>query len=74
MSNDLNALSQTMLPALETEMRQVLNHKESPPHLFYGMMHYHMGWRDEQMQPAIVNSGKQIRPVICLLACQAAGQ
>jgi geranylgeranyl diphosphate synthase type I len=32
-----------------------------------------MGWRDEQLHPADVHAGKQIRPVMCLLACEAAG-
>lgn len=39
----------------------------------YGMLRYHMGWVDAQMQPAVVNSGKRIRPIACLLACQAVG-
>ena len=32
-----------------------------------------MGWRDEQLQPATAPAGKRIRPMLCLLACAAAG-
>lgn len=71
--NEFKQLSQQMRQAINAEMKTVLNASNAQPDLFYGMMHYHMGWRDEQLQPANVNAGKQIRPVICLLACQAAG-
>ena len=62
-----------MLPALENEMRDVLQVDSNRPDQFYGMMHYHMGWRDEQLQPADVSGGKRIRPILCLLTCAAAG-
>ncbi|WP_420628234.1 polyprenyl synthetase family protein [Candidatus Leptofilum sp.] len=71
--NEFKQLSQEMRQAITAEMKAVLNVIEAQPDLFFGMMHYHMGWRDEQLQPANVNAGKQIRPVLCLLACQAAG-
>lgn len=73
MSNELKTLSQAMLAAIEQEMRTVLQADSSPPDRFYGMMHYHMGWRDAALQPATVNAGKRIRPILCLLVCQAAG-
>lgn len=71
--NEFQQLSQEMRQAINAEMQAVLKADEAQPDLFHGMMHYHMGWRDEHLQPAEVNAGKQIRPVICLLACQAAG-
>ncbi len=71
--NEFKQLSEQMRQAVNAEMKAVLNASDAPPDLFHGMMHYHMGWRDEQMQPVDVHAGKQIRPVICLLACQAAG-
>ena len=40
---------------------------------YYGMMQYHMGWLDEMLQPARAPQGKRLRPVLCLLACEAAG-
>lgn len=71
--NELQQLSEQMRQAVNAEMKAVLQATDETPNLFYGMMHYHMGWRDEQLQPADVHAGKQIRPVMCLLACQAAG-
>lgn len=73
MSNELITLSQTMLPKLNEEMRAVLQATNSNPERFFGMIHYHMGWLDAELQPADVHPGKQIRPLLCLLACQAAG-
>ncbi|MCB9443539.1 MAG: polyprenyl synthetase family protein [Ardenticatenaceae bacterium] len=73
MSNELTNYFQEMLPALEAEMRTVLRADGPPPAPFYGMLQYHMGWLDADLQPANVNSGKRIRPIMCLLTCQAAG-
>lgn len=39
----------------------------------YGMVEYHLGWRDERLQPHDFGSGKLIRPRLCLLACRAIG-
>ncbi len=40
---------------------------------FYQMMEYHLGWRDQTFQPQQADSGKLIRPQLCLLACRIAG-
>ncbi|MBE2200945.1 MAG: polyprenyl synthetase family protein [Anaerolinea sp.] len=73
MTTELQQLSRTMLTAVEDEMRAVLQRQDASPDLFYGMMHYHMGWVDANLQPVQLNSGKRIRPLLCLLVCQAAG-
>ncbi|WP_374685568.1 polyprenyl synthetase family protein [Promineifilum sp.] len=76
MSDELSTFSAAFLPAVEAEMRAVLRADGADAGLadpFYGMMHYHMGWADEALQPAGGNSGKRIRPILCLLACAAAG-
>jgi geranylgeranyl diphosphate synthase type I len=36
-------------------------------------MRYHHGWADEQFHLGTFDAGKRIRPLSCLLACQAAG-
>jgi geranylgeranyl diphosphate synthase type I len=61
------------IPLIEAEMRLSLPLSEGALHPYYGMLHYHLGWADEHFAPAYVKSGKRIRPVLCLLACQAAG-
>lgn len=69
--NELKTLTKTMLPALEAEMRDVLNGEPDDP--FMGMLHYHMGWMDAQFAPIEGKAGKRIRPLLALLTCQAAG-
>ena len=73
MANELTIFFQEMLPALEQELRDVLLADGTQPDPFYGMMQYHMGWVDAGLTPVNTNSGKRIRPILCLLSCQAAG-
>lgn len=73
MSSELENLAPEMISAVEAEMRLALHANGRQPDLFYGMMQYHMGWVDSQLQPVNVNSGKRIRPLLCLLACAASG-
>ncbi len=73
MSSELKTYTKTMLSALATEMRSVLRANGAPPDALYGMMQYHMGWLDADFKPTQTHSGKQIRPLLCLLAAQAAG-
>lgn len=75
MTTELETLSAVYLPALEDEMRAVLGaHDENPAaDPFLGMIHYHMGWADAELRAAGGNSGKRIRPLLCLLCCAAAG-
>jgi hypothetical protein len=35
------------------------------------MMRYHLGWSDELGQSRQEPGGKLMRPILCLLACQA---
>lgn len=73
MNNDLSSMAQLMLPAVDKEMRVILNFDGKPSEPFLGMMHYQMGWVDESLQPIEPKSGKRIRPLVCLLANDAAG-
>lgn len=40
---------------------------------FFGMLRYHMGWADTDLNPCQAQTGKRVRPVLCLLACEACG-
>jgi geranylgeranyl diphosphate synthase type I len=40
---------------------------------FFGMMRYHLGWADESLAPYQARTGKRVRPVLCLLCCEACG-
>lgn len=61
------------IPLIEAEMRANLPMLDDALRAYYGMLHYHLGWADEHFAPVQVKSGKRIRPVLCLLACESAG-
>lgn len=61
------------LPSIETEMRTVVRaHDGGFGHLF-DLLRYHLGWVDAAFEPCEARSGKRIRPVLCLLACEGCG-
>jgi geranylgeranyl diphosphate synthase, type I len=43
------------------------------PTLLYRMMRYHLGWEDAQGRPQPGPLGKALRPILCLLTCEALG-
>ncbi|MCY4091080.1 MAG: type 2 isopentenyl-diphosphate Delta-isomerase [Caldilineaceae bacterium] len=61
------------LPRVEEEMRATLSASHPSHATHYAMMQYHMGWADEALQPCTAPSGKRIRPLLCLIACEAVG-
>lgn len=63
----------TYLPQIEAEMRRCVEPRNPRAARHYEIMQYHLGWRDESLQPAVAPAGKRIRPMLCLLACMAAG-
>ena len=74
MTVSLEYLMSAMLPLVESEMKDVLRaHPDESSGLFYQMMHYHMGWLDENLTSTQGNGGKRIRPVLSLLCASASG-
>ena len=69
----LDAFASLWLPRLEDEMRSVLATRHPMHANHYAMMHYHMGWSDESLRPSALAAGKRIRPLLCLMACEAVG-
>lgn len=69
----LSNFASEWLPRLEKEMEVVLATRHPALAGHYGMMHYHMGWADDSFRPATIPAGKRIRPLLCLLACDAVG-
>ncbi len=69
----LNEAFEQFLPQVEAELQSIVQSAHHSLQTYYGMMRYHLGWTDERLQPAQVKSGKRLRPMICLLSCQAAG-
>ena len=61
------------LPAIEEEMKEVVQVSIICHEGLCGMLQYHLGWVDERFNPRGTRSGKRVRPVLCLLSCEAAG-
>lgn len=61
------------LPLIEGALREALQTPHAHLAAHHGMMHYHLGWVDERFQPKPARGGKRLRPLLCLLACEAAG-
>ncbi len=73
MTTPLERCIERFLPAVEHELKTVLDSDDDALTLYFGMMRYHLGWVDSYFVPADGKVGKRIRPLICLLACDAAG-
>lgn len=72
-SNSFARFAARWLPPLEDEMRDVLAVADRTVAQHYQMMHYHMGWVDADFRPGTFDAGKRIRPLLCLMACEAVG-
>ena len=63
----------TWLPPIEAEMRSVLDNNEGAVAAHYGMLRYHMGWANAHFDAELAPAGKRLRPIFCLLGCDAMG-
>ena len=61
------------LSPLEAEMRAVVQAADPRHAGLFGMLRYHLGWTDAEFNPCQTRAGKRVRPVLCLLACEACG-
>jgi geranylgeranyl diphosphate synthase type I len=59
------------LTALENELRSLVNAPEPAFAPYYGMFKYHLGWTDANFAPTKNDAGKRVRPLLCLLTCEA---
>jgi len=64
---------QPYLAAIEKELRAALTSPRDDLQPFYDMLAYHLGWLDAGFRPVSAETGKRVRPLLCLLACEAAG-
>jgi len=69
----MTGVLQPYLTAIETELRAILAPPTEAVAPLYDMMAYHLGWLDSRLQPVEAYRGKRLRPLLCLLACEAAG-
>lgn len=59
---------------IEDVLQQGLDSPDPALRRHYGMMKYHMGWQDADMQPRVRSAGKRLRPTLVLLMRAALGQ
>src|SRR5437667_8519 len=69
-SADAAGILNRFRPFVEQELRDVLRGSDEP---LYDLQRYHLGWQDASGAPASVETGKLLRPALCLLCCQAVG-
>ncbi|MBM3157342.1 MAG: polyprenyl synthetase family protein, partial [Chloroflexi bacterium] len=65
---DLESIWKRYRADLEAELKFAVGEASLP---MYNMMRYHLGWLDRQGRPQTATAGKRLRPILCLLACQA---
>jgi len=73
MTTALDTYFRQYQPALEAKMRELMPAIEGPWAGLFGMLRYHLGWANASFEPEEAAAGKQLRPVLCLLACEACG-
>ena len=61
------------LVALEGELRSIVRSSRPAVDPLCGMMRYHLGWTDANFRPTARETGKRLRPLLCLLVCEVCG-
>lgn len=69
MAHNLNAY----LAAIEQDLKESLRTPDPAVAPLYQMMQYHMGWLNREFEPEEATRGKRLRPLMCLLSCEAVG-
>lgn len=62
-----------LIPQIDAELREITRTPHHSLGSYYGMLHYHLGWTDEELNLTQPASGKRLRPLLCLLSHQAVG-
>ncbi|HEY4036069.1 MAG TPA: polyprenyl synthetase family protein [Ktedonobacteraceae bacterium] len=78
LSSSIQSTLQRYQYLIDTALRQAIDkasNASSTPALdaYYGQMRYHLGWVDASLAPINSNTGKLLRPILLLLAYEAAG-
>jgi geranylgeranyl diphosphate synthase type I len=59
------------LTALENELRALVVSPDARYDAYYGIFRYHLGWTDARFAEVKCDTGKRLRPLLCLLSCEA---
>lgn len=73
---DIEIITGQYADIIENDLREVVPQAgafSGPLDEFYAMFRYHLGWTSPNGENPGGFGGKRIRPVLCLLACEAAG-
>lgn len=78
LSPSLQSLHHRYQPLIEMALRQALDHVHMVSGMaaldpYYGQMRYQLGWVDAALTPVKSQAGKRLRPLLLLLAYEAAG-
>ena len=67
-------MDQTLIESIRAAMRDALPSADDPALAeYYGMMEYHLGWRNAALVPDKAETGKLVRPLLAILACRTFG-
>ena len=66
----VTALQQRFTDDIQATLRAAVGGSESG---LSPLLRYHLGWEDRDGKPSTEGSGKAIRPLLCLTACELAG-
>ncbi len=69
----LDHVTAELVHQIDAELREIVCSPHYSLAPYYGMLQYHLGWVDEHLQPIDTVSGKRLRPLLCLLSCEALG-
>lgn len=72
-ADTLESFLDRYLPSIEREIQAVIQAHDPGHGDLFGLLRYHLGWVDATFRPCNARSGKRIRPVLCLLACEGCG-
>jgi geranylgeranyl diphosphate synthase type I len=69
----LERITADLLPLIDAELQAITRTPRDNLATYYGMLHYHLGWTDEELHRVQTSSGKRLRPLLCLLSNRALG-
>lgn len=66
-------MSNEYLSAIEDTLQKIVTADDSQYAEFFNMLRYHLGWTSARGESVLADTGKRVRPVLCLWACEAVG-
>lgn len=78
LSSSIQSTLQRYQHLIDTALRKAIDQASNASTIpaldaYYGQMRYHLGWVDTSLAPVSSNTGKLLRPILLLLAYEAAG-